>query len=78
MNEQLKAITLKELERNKWKVKRYKTKVKFTKDNTKEKIEYNIKNDDFIFNIEKVDYDVINYIVVYCYYVSAEKEKIIN
>ena len=29
----------------------------------------------FIFNIEKVDYDVINYIVVYCYYVSAEKEK---
>ena len=77
MNEQLKAI-VKELERNKWKVKRYKTKVKFTKDNTKEKIEYNIKNDDFIFNIEKVDYDVINYIVVYCYYVSAEKEKIIK
>ena len=64
MNEQLKAI-VKELERNKWKVKRYKTKVKFTKDNTKEKIEYNIKNDDFIFNIEKVDYDVMNYVIVY-------------
>ena len=25
--------------------------------------------------LKKVDYDVINYIVVYCYYVSAEKEK---
>lgn len=77
MNEQIKAI-VKELERNKWKVKRYRTKVKFTKGNTKEKIEYNIKNDDFIFNIEKVDYDVMNYVIVYCYYVSAEKEKIIN
>lgn len=77
MNEQIKAI-VKELERNKWKVKRYRTKVKFTKGNTKEKIEYNIKNDDFIFNIEKVDYDVMNYVIVYCYYVSAEQEEIIN
>ena len=76
--EQLETIK-QELDKLGWSVKEKMTKIIFSQKKLKLKVDYYKKEDRFVFvNTKNISFAVMNYIIVYTYFIEIPKEEAIN
>lgn len=80
MTKQEKLETIKqELDKLGWSVKEKMTKIIFSQKKLKLKVDYYKKEDRFVFvNTKNISFAVMNYIVVYTFFIETPKEEDIN